>query len=208
VSRIRILVATRNAHKLTEIREILGETPVDFVDLVEAGIAELAAEDDLECFETFRENALAKARFFHSRSGLPTIADDSGLCVAALDGSPGVRTRRFAPPSLVQRLGQDAANIQHLLERLEGVPAERRAAHYQCAIAAVGQDGEVVVEGRVDGLIWNEPRGEGGFGYDPVFLLPAYQQTYAELPPDIKRRTSHRSVALRRLSGWLEEQAG
>ena len=208
MSRIRILVATRNDHKLAEIREILDEAPVDFVGLDEVGIPELAAEDDLESFETFRENALAKARFFHGRSGLPTIADDSGLCVAALDGAPGVRTRRFAPPSLVQRLGQDAANNQHLLEQLEGVPPDRRVAHYQCAIAAVGQEGEVIVEGRVDGLIRNEPRGEGGFGYDPVFLLPAHQRTYAQLPPEIKRRTSHRSEALRKLSGWLEQQAG
>jgi XTP/dITP diphosphohydrolase len=208
MSRTRVLVATRNEHKLAEIRDILDAAPVDFVGLDEAGIPETEAEEDLECFETFRENAQAKARFFHQRSGIPTVADDSGLCVAALNGAPGVRTRRFAPPSLVERLGQDAANNQYLLERLEGVPLDRREAHYQCAIAAVGPDGELVVQGRVEGLIWTETRGEGGFGYDPIFLLPEYQQTYAELPGEVKRRTSHRAAALRKLSSWLGQQAG
>ena len=202
--RRRVLVATRNEHKLAEIREILSDTPVEFVGFEEMGVPRFEGEEELEPFETFRENALSKARFFHEKTSLPVMADDSGLCVDALKGAPGVRTRRFAPESLVRRLGRNAANNHYLLELLEGLPPDRRVAHYQCAIAIVEDGGEVIVKGREEGQISTEPRGDGGFGYDPVFILPEYRRTYAELPPDVKRNTSHRAAALRELSGWLE----
>lgn len=204
----RVLVATRSPHKLAEIREILANAPVFFVSLTEAGLPPLPEEKGLERFETFAENALAKAAHFHARSGLPTVADDSGLCVDALGGGPGVRTKRFAPGELAERWGRDEANNRWLLERLEGVPEEARGAHYHCAVAAVDDRGHRIVEGDVHGRIAREPRGEGGFGYDPLFLLPDRGRTYAELPPVVKRETSHRARALRKLVPWLEELAG
>lgn len=205
--RAAVLVATRSPHKLEEIRTILPSAPVRFVSLSEAGIERRPEERDLEPHETFAENALSKARHFHGRSGLPTLADDSGLCVDALGGGPGVRTKRFAPEERAKRLGRDAANNRHLLELLEGVEEEARGAEYRCAMAAVDARGERVVEGKVRGRIARAPRGSGGFGYDPLFLLPDRGRTYAELPAAVKRETSHRARALRALVPWLEEVA-
>lgn len=200
----RVLVATRSSHKLDEIRQILEDMPVRFISLDDAGIEYAPEEKDLEPYATFAENALSKARYFHALSDLPTIADDSGLCVDALDGAPGVRTRRFAPGELAARLGRGPANNRHLLERLADVPAGKRGAHYECAIAALSSETEPqVVEGRVDGEISAVPAGDGGFGYDPLFLLPDHGRTYAELPSAVKRETSHRALALRQLRPWL-----
>lgn len=204
--RPHVLVATRSPHKLAEIREILGDVPVDFLSLIELGIEPVPEERDIERFVTFAENALAKARHFHARADLPTVADDSGLCVDALGGAPGVRTKRFAPEAMAERWGRDEANNRHLLERLRGVPEDGRGAEYRCAIAAVGgAAGEPFLsEGRVRGRIARTPRGEGGFGYDPLFVFPPRGRTFAELPPSVKRAHSHRAEALRRLRPWLE----
>ncbi|MFQ5688911.1 MAG: non-canonical purine NTP pyrophosphatase [Gemmatimonadota bacterium] len=199
-----MLIATRSPDKLAEIRDVLGGCRVFFLSLTDIGLLRSREEDFLERFESFRENALSKATHFHQASGLATIADDSGLCVDALRGGPGVRTRRFAPESMVARWGRDEANNRYLLEKLAGVGEQDRGAHYHCSLAAVGPRGSTIVEGRVDGRIALEPRGQEGFGYDPLFVLPSYGRTYAELGARIKRETSHRSVALRKLIPWLE----
>ncbi len=203
-----MLVATRSRHKLAEIRDLLPDLPVELVSPVDLGLEPEPAEERLEVHETFADNALAKAEHFHDRCGLPTFADDSGLCVDALDGGPGVRTRRFAPEALAARIGRDAANNRHLLERLAGVPIARRGARYRCVVAAVDRRGEpFLAEGTVEGRIAESPRGTGGFGYDPLFVPKGQERTYAELPPEVKRRTSHRAQAVRRLAFWIREVA-
>lgn len=199
-----VLVATRSAHKLDEIRELLADAHVRFLSIEDLGLPELAEEADLEPFETFRQNALSKARYFHHRSGVPTIADDSGLCVDALDGGPGVRTKRFAPDEWVTRWGRDQANNRWLLDRLAGVPPPLRGARYRCAIAIVDDLEHATFEGEVEGSIALEPRGRGGFGYDPLFVLEGGGKTYAELPAETKKRTSHRARALREALPWLQ----
>jgi XTP/dITP diphosphohydrolase len=193
----RILVATRSAHKLREIREIFSTGPgVDLLDLQDAGIAYAPEEEEIEAFDTFEENALAKARYFAALSGLPVLADDSGLCVDALGGEPGVRSKRFA--GLAAEGDSDRANNLHLLQRLEGVSSERRGAHYRCVLALVQPDGtERLFDGRCEGLILSRPRGDGGFGYDPLFLVPEDGRTFAEMSADEKNAISHRSRALR-----------
>ncbi len=207
--RPRVLVATRNAHKLEEIRDLLGDLPVDFLSLTEAGLERREEEDRIEVHDTFDDNAAAKARYFRERSGgLPTVADDSGLCVEALDGGPGVHTKRFAPPEMAERWGRDEANNRHLLETLEEVPTEERTAHYHCSVAVEAEGASFTLQGKVHGRIAEEPRGEGGFGYDPLFLLPERGGTYAELPPEVKEATSHRARAFRKLRPWLERLVG
>lgn len=202
----RVLVATRSPHKLAEIREILGDLPIEFLSLDELGVEPRPEEEGIERYATFRENALAKARYFHARVGLATLADDSGLCVDGLEGGPGVRTKRFAPEHLAARFGRDEANNRWLLERLRDVPPEGRRAEYRCAIAALGGGAPepFVTEGRVAGRIARTPRGEGGFGYDPLFVLPSHGRSFAELPWAVKRDRSHRARALRGLRPWLE----
>lgn len=201
----RVLLATRSPHKLAEIRDILASAPVEFLSLHELGLEPEPEEEQIERFQTFATNALAKARHFHARSGMPTVADDSGLCVDALAGEPGVRTRRFAPEQLARRLGRDEANNRYLLERLSGIPDEERGAEYVCAIAAVGgPTGSFLCKGQVRGRIGYEPRGEGGFGYDPLFVFPPRGRTFAELPSEVKREHSHRSRAAQSLRPWLE----
>ena len=192
-----ILVATRSAHKLEEIRRILAGVPIRIVGVDDLGLPELDEEADIEPFETFAANALSKARYFHHRSGVPTLADDSGLCVDALEGGPGVRTRRFAPEEWAREWGRDEANNRWLLECLKDVPTGKRGAHYRCAIAIVDDLEHATFEGRVEGTIGLEPRGAGGFGYDPLFHPGGGDATYAELPPETKESTSHRAHALR-----------
>lgn len=205
----RLLVATRNPGKVREIRDILaGHPQFDVVGLDDVGIAETPEEDDLEVFETFEENALAKARWFAAKAGELTLADDSGICVDALDGAPGVRSRRFAGEEESRGLKQDEANNRLLLTLLADVPRERRTAHYVAAVALARPDGrEEVFVGRCDGVVISAPRGSGGFGYDPLFLLPDEGVTMAELPPERKNEVSHRGRGVRMavealLAGW------
>ena len=194
-----VLVATRSGHKLREIREILAEIGgPEVMDLGEAGVEYDPEEEEIERFFTFRDNALAKARHFAAVSGLRTLADDSGLCVDALDGAPGVLSKRFSARTDLAGAALDAANNRLLLERLRGVPRGERTAHYVCvaAIADPGE-GEVVFEGRCHGDILEEGRGRGGFGYDPLFFVPAEGATFGELDPGRKNRISHRAAAIR-----------
>lgn len=199
----RLLVATRNPHKLDEMRELLGEVPARLVSLQDVGAEPLEVEEQLETAASFAGNALAKAIHFHARTGMTTLAEDSGLCVQALGVGPGVRTKRFAPPEWARRFGRDAANNRWLLERLRGVPSGERGACYRCAAAVVDGRGRLVVEGEVCGRIAEDLRGEGGFGYDPIFLLPERGRTFGELPREVKQATSHRARAMARLRPWL-----
>jgi XTP/dITP diphosphohydrolase len=195
----RLLVATRNPGKVREIREILAAFPeIGLVGLNDLGIEETPEEDALEVFETFEENALAKARHFAALTGELTLADDSGICVDALNGAPGVRSRRFAAGEEARGAGQDEANLRHLLRLLEGVAPERRMARYVCAAAvADGAGREAVFTGTCDGVVLDAPRGSGGFGYDPVVYIEDEGMTFGELPRERKNVVSHRGKAVR-----------
>lgn len=202
-TRPRVLLATRSGHKLAEIREILADAPVpvELVGLDDLGLAPTPEEDGLEPWDTFEENALSKARWFHERSGLTTLSDDSGLVVDALDGGPGVRSKRFSPAAIageVDGQARDDANNAHLLRLLEGVSEAERTARYVCVVARVGSDGETwTVRGEVEGRITEVPSGEGGFGYDPLFFVPELGRTFANASAEEKHARSHRGRAFR-----------
>jgi XTP/dITP diphosphohydrolase len=167
------------------------------VDLHEAGIPETAAEDDLEAFETFEENALAKGRYFAALSGLPVAADDSGIEVHALGGAPGVRSKRWSGRPDLSGQALDDENNRLLLARLAGA-ADRRA-RYVCAAAFVDGSREVVRRGEVSGTIEREARGANGFGYDPFFRSDELGTTFGLAPAADKARVSHRARAFRAL---------
>ena len=201
----RVLAATRSADKLREIRQILVPYPgLEVIDLHEAGIPESEDEEAVEAFDSFEENAFAKARYFAARSALPVLADDSGLCVDALGGAPGVRSKRFSGRTDLRGAELDAANNSLLLDRLRGVPDEDRTGRYVCAAALVLPGGaERVSIGTCEGVILDAPRGSGGFGYDPLFFVPEAAATFGELPPGDKDRLSHRGSAVRAAGEWL-----
>lgn len=195
----RLVVATGNPGKLEEIRGILAELDVTVIAQVELGI-----DPAEETGSTFVENALIKARHAAARSGLPAIADDSGLVVDALGGRPGVRSARYAGPSATDR-----ENIARLLGELMGTPEDARGASFRCAAVFVGSGDDpapLVAEGRWDGRILDMPRGSGGFGYDPVFYDHATGRTAAEMGPAEKNAVSHRGQAFRRLAALLRER--
>ena len=199
-----LLVATRNAGKLRELQPMLRAAGFAPVSLLEAGLPEDESEESIEVADTFAGNALAKARWFHQRSGLATVADDSGLVVRALSGAPGVRSRRFSGRADLAGRALDAANNAALLSALEGV--EDRTAAFVCAAAFVDASGELVAEGRVEGrIIETERSGEHGFGYDPHFLSDELGVTFAEAAPGLKERVSHRGRAVRRLLAQMAE---
>ena len=198
-----VLLASRNEHKVAEIRQMLTDLPVRIVSPADLGIAWSPEEERLERWATFEANALAKAAWFRARTGLPTMSDDSGLCVDALGRGPGVLSRRFAPESEVGPDGRDAANNRWLLRQLAGRSEAERTAHYRCALALVTDRFQVVVFGRCDGRIADEERGEGGFGYDPLFVVPELGHTFGELPPEEKAARSHRAAAVRAVRPWL-----
>ena len=204
---MRLLLATRSGHKLHEIRTILQRVPaLQFVDLNDVGVPWSEGEEDIEAFDSFRENAVAKARYFHRLTGLPTIADDSGIVVDALGGAPGVHSKRFAPVD-ENLLGEerDRENLEHLLRGLADVALAERAARYVCVAALVTAEDEkpTTFEGTAEGLILGNGRGGGGFGYDPVFFDPASGRTFAELTPAEKNAISHRGAAFRDLAAHL-----
>ena len=180
---------------------------MEITSLVDLGIADLPGEDEVEVFDTFEQNALAKARFYRKHTGLAVLADDSGLCVDVLNGGPGVRSRRFASDHGRDGPDQDEANNDCLLDLLGDRSEEERTAHYRCAVACVSDDRTLVVSGRVDGVITTRRRGTGGFGYDPLFLLPSRGLTFGELPPEVKASCSHRAAAIRSLRRWLDSHS-
>jgi XTP/dITP diphosphohydrolase len=203
---VKLLVATRSTHKVAEIRSILSVVPgLELLDLDEAGIVPSAAEDALEPYATFEGNARSKAVYFRRISGLVTVADDSGLEVDALGGEPGVRSRRFAPlPPSTPREEQDRANNEQLLERLEGVEAAHRTARYVCVAALSEREGQAMLfRGAAEGRILTAPRGEGGFGYDPLFLADALGSSFGEADAALKDAHSHRGEAFRALAAHL-----
>ena len=199
----RVFLASRNGKKLAEMHRILAPLVPDVVVL---GLDDVAAYDEpVEDQPTFAGNALLKARAAVRATGLPSLADDSGLCVDALNGMPGVLSARWAGPPGADKQGADDRNNQLLLAQLSDVPEERRTAHFMCAVAfayPVGAGGveEHVVHGRMDGRIIREVRGSGGFGYDVVFCADGYDVTTAELSADEKDRISHRGQALREIA--------
>ncbi|HEX6336950.1 MAG TPA: RdgB/HAM1 family non-canonical purine NTP pyrophosphatase [Jiangellaceae bacterium] len=193
----RVVLATRNQHKVTEIQRILERAgaPVDLVP-----VSEFEGVDDVpETGLTFAENALLKAHAVAAATGLPAVADDSGISVDALNGMPGVFSARWSG-----RHGDDAANLRLLLAQLADVPDTRRGASFVCVAALARPDGrEVVEEGRVIGRIIHEPRGTGGFGYDPIFVPNGETRTTAQMPPTDKDAVSHRGRAFTALAGHL-----
>lgn len=201
----RLLLGTRSADKVREIRQILAARPgFHLLGLDDIGLPRSPDEDAIESFDTFHESAIAKALFYAERSGLPTLADDSGLAVDALGGAPGVRSKRFSGRADLAGRALDDANNTLLLQRLAGVPADRRTARYVCVAAlAFPQRPAFAAIGTCTGLIAGSPRGHGGFGYDPLFLLPDLGATFAELPPGEKHRRSHRARAFQALAAHL-----
>ncbi|MFH1764914.1 MAG: non-canonical purine NTP pyrophosphatase [Gemmatimonadota bacterium] len=205
---MRMVVATRSLHKMKEIREILSDIPtLELLNLDDAGVAYSPEEESLEPFETFEENAASKAHYFRRKTGLPTVADDSGLEVDALNGAPGVRTKRFAPGDDLDGEARDQANNAYLLTRLEGEPHEARGARYVC-VAALAREVDRVdsFRGEAPGIVLEEPRGSAGFGYDPIILDEASGKSFAELTPDEKNSRSHRGRAFRALGEALRKE--
>lgn len=194
---LKLLLATNNQGKMREYRELLFDVPFDLVLPAAAGIDIIVDETG----ESFEVNARLKATALAVKSGMLTIADDSGLEVDALGGEPGVRSARYA--------GENASDIQRvefLLSKLKGVPWEKRAARFRCVIAIAAPGGNVeICSGDCAGFITFEPFGEYGFGYDPVFYLPEFGKTMAELSPAEKNRISHRGQAARKAAAILKK---
>ena len=190
------VIATNNAHKLHEIRDILENDRRRFISMKEANIATDPEENGL----TFEENALIKARAACKASGMPALADDSGLEVDALNGEPGIRSARYCE-------GSDADRVVYLLKKMENVPADARGAQFVSAIACVYPDGtEFAVRGVCRGVILTENRGEGGFGYDPVFFVPQEGEAFASMPQARKNAISHRANSLKITKEELEKR--
>lgn len=195
----KVVIASRNEHKIDEMRRILNEAGLS-LDLV--GIQEFPDLPDVdETGTTFAENALLKAREICAFTGLPAIADDSGLCVDALGGMPGIFSARWAGTH-----GNDLANLQLLLAQISHVASDRRTASFRCAAAIVMPGGaEKVVEGTMAGRIIDTPRGTNGFGYDPIFIAEGYSITTAEMDSASKDAISHRGLAIAALAPTLAQ---
>ncbi len=193
---MRVVLATRNAGKLAEVKAIVGQA-VDVAGLAAVTGIELPPEEGL----TYEENALAKARTVARAAGVPALADDSGLEVDALGGAPGVRSSRYAGPAC-----DPAANNAKLLRELNGVPKSARGARFVCVAALVNADGrEWLARGEIEGRISEKPRGTGGFGYDPLFVPAGYERTFAEMKAEEKNEISHRTRAFREITNYLRE---
>ena len=194
----KLLIATRNPGKFNELSAILDGVPFTLVSLTQAQVD----EDVEETGSTLEENATLKAVTYARLSGLPTLADDSGLEVEALGGEPGPLSSRYAGEQAT-----DAQRIAFLLKKLENIPEERRNARFRCVIAiARPSDPVELYTGECHGTIISRPRGSSGFGYDPVFLLPELGKTMAELSPQEKNRVSHRCIAARKAAAALKRR--
>ena len=196
----KLLIATRNPGKVLEYQHLLRDVPVQLVSLDDLGITEEVEETG----DTFRENAWLKAHTYAALGGVLTLSDDSGLEVDALGGAPGVHSARYGGAACAS----DGERVNLLLSNLEGVPWEQRTARFRCFIAICRPGGvEVSVVGSVAGMIQYEPQGDGGFGYDPVFYLPSFAQTIAQIPMEEKNRISHRADAVHRAVPALQRLA-
>ena len=202
-ARSTLLLGTRSAGKLRELRPLFERAGFQVVDAAAAGIRESPEEDALEVAETFEENALLKARYFRRVSGMDAVADDSGLEVRALGGAPGVISKRWSNRPDLRGQALDDENNALLLRRLEG--ASDRGARYVCAAAYSGARGELVVRGEVEGVITRRARGDGGFGYDPYFESLELGRTFGEVTLEEKARVSHRARAFEKLLSALEK---
>jgi len=205
-----LVLATRSTHKIKEIRTILDVVPnLRVLDLTEASVPYDDAEEDLEPFDTFEENAASKAAYFQRITGLPTVADDSGIEIDLLGGAPGVRSKRFSPDQSLSGLALDEANNEHLLASLGDAPLTERTARYVCVAVLNrglnhgGPDHVTCVRGEAPGVILDAPRGAGGFGYDPLFFDEELGRTFAEIAPEEKNARSHRGKAFRALAERL-----
>jgi XTP/dITP diphosphohydrolase len=194
----RLLLATNNAGKVAEFRQLLQGCGWEIITPADADVSVQVEETG----QTYAENARIKAVKYAKASGLVALADDSGLEVDALSGRPGVVSARYAGPNRT-----DMERVETLLEELSGVPVEQRSARFRCVIAIADPGGQVeLVEGTVEGRVADAPQGEDGFGYDPVFLLPERGLTMAELPADAKNAVSHRGAAARKARAILENR--
>lgn len=194
----KLLLATNNEGKAREYRSLLEGVPFELVTPAEVGISTEVAEVG----KSFEENARLKATTLAAESGLLSLADDSGLEVEALGGEPGTLSARYAGEG-----ASDEDRVSFLLTKLEGVPQERRTARFRCVIAIATPEGDVeFCSGECDGVIAFAPRGEGGFGYDPIFYLPEMGKTMAELSPETKNRISHRGGAAEKARQLLKEK--
>jgi XTP/dITP diphosphohydrolase len=198
---MRILLASRNPKKLAELRRILDPALPD-VDVI--GLDDVPPYDEVpESGATFADNALIKAREGFKHTGLPTVADDSGLTVDALNGMPGVLSARWAGGH-----GDDDANLRLVLDQVSHVPDERLGAAFVCSVAYVDAAGEILTDGRMPGHLVRAPRGTNGFGYDPIFVPDGHDRTSAQLSIEEKDAISHRGQAMRALAEIIRKQVG
>jgi XTP/dITP diphosphohydrolase len=205
---VKLLFATRSAGKQQEIRRVLEAAGHEVVFPDEAGVPQSALEDSLELADSFETNARLKAEYFLKKTGLPTVADDSGLEVFSLGGQPGVRSKRWANANGSPRQ-VDEANNAELLHRLLGASESRRRARYRCVLVLLRSASSFpeIFEGSCGGVVLEAPRGTGGFGYDPLFLSDDLGQTFGEASPEDKDRISHRGRALAQLVAKLNASA-
>jgi XTP/dITP diphosphohydrolase len=195
---MKVVLASQNRHKLSEIQAIVAKYDIELVLQSELGLH----LDVDETGTSFEENSELKARSVMEASGLPALADDSGLCVDVLGCEPGIRSARYGAPDCVT----DRDRLNHLLQNMRGVRSEERTARFVCVITLLWPDGrKLVAKGTCEGYITFEPRGEDGFGYDPVFYVPSHGCTFAQMGSAQKNEISHRANALKRLSQLLEE---
>ena len=189
-----VVIASKNKGKVREINEILGPIGIKVISMQDIGFD----EDIKETGKTFEENALIKAKTIHQKVGCAVLADDSGLEVEYLEGAPGIFSARFAE--------NDEKRIQKMLTLLDGVPEQKRKARFVCVMVLFINDNEkIVARGVVNGYISKESHGDNGFGYDPIFYVPQYKRTMAQLTSDIKNKISHRAKALQELVTKLEK---
>ena len=197
---MKIVAATNNKHKVSELTALFENTDTQLVTLKEIGFTDEIIEDG----STFLENARIKAMAVHKATGLASIADDSGLCVDALGGEPGIYSARYASED--GENSDDAKNNEKLLSKLDKIPENERTARFISALCFIDKDGtEVFAIGKCEGIITREARGEGGFGYDPLFFFPAFGKTFGELSENEKNSVSHRANAVKLLKEKLKE---
>ncbi|NOZ24493.1 MAG: RdgB/HAM1 family non-canonical purine NTP pyrophosphatase [Nitrospirae bacterium] len=196
---MKILLATKNAGKIREMNRMFGGSGIEFIGLDTLEDVPEVVEDG----RTYHENAMKKAMTYYNVASMPTLAEDSGLEVDALDGAPGIYSARFAGENAT-----DGMNNEKLLSLLKGIPEEKRTGRFVSVLCLVVDGTPFFFEGEVRGRILDHPRGESGFGYDPLFVPEGYSLTFAELGEEVKNRISHRAEAMRKLKDFLKEQFG
>ena len=192
----RIVLAPKNKGKIKEMRELLAPMNIEVLSLADFSPVDDAEENGA----TFAENAMLKARYYFAHTGTPCLADDSGLEVDALGGRPGVYSARYSGENAT-----DAANNAKVLREMEGIEKDKRTARFRCAMALVGEGIELTTDGTCEGTLLTEERGQGGFGYDPIFYVPKFDRTLAEMSSEEKNSISHRGAAVRKMADLIAE---